>query len=224
MAEAGADVLVAHMGLTTGGTIGAETGRTLDDCVELVQAIRDAAVEVNPDVIVLCHGGPDRRARRRRVRARADERRRRILRRIEHGAAPDRDRDHARRRAGSRSCRGRERQRPRFLVVTPVDEGWRDVKGARWYFHGGERYRSVAEAALSPHGQVEHLDWTPDQSVESFAEDAGRGARRGRRPGGGALVRVRRRGRLRRGAPGAGAPAEGDRGDVRLPAGLDRPG
>ena len=63
----------------------------------------------------------------------------------------------------------------RFVVVTPVDEGWREVKGARWYFHGGERYRSVAEAALSPHGQVEHLDWTPDQSVESFAEalDAG---------------------------------------------------
>jgi phosphoglycerate dehydrogenase-like enzyme len=63
----------------------------------------------------------------------------------------------------------------RFLVVTPVDEGWREVKGARWYFHGGERYRSVAEAALSPHGKVEHLDWTPDQSVASFAEalDAG---------------------------------------------------
>jgi predicted TIM-barrel enzyme len=58
MTEAGADVLVAHMGLTTGGTIGAETGRTLEDCVPAVQAIRDAAVEVNPDVIVLCHGGP----------------------------------------------------------------------------------------------------------------------------------------------------------------------
>jgi predicted TIM-barrel enzyme len=58
MTEAGADVLVAHMGLTTGGTIGAETGRTLEDCVPLVQSIRDAAVEVNPDVIVLCHGGP----------------------------------------------------------------------------------------------------------------------------------------------------------------------
>jgi predicted TIM-barrel enzyme len=58
MTEAGADVLVAHMGLTTGGAIGAETGRTLDECVGLVQAIRDAAVEVRPDVIVLCHGGP----------------------------------------------------------------------------------------------------------------------------------------------------------------------
>jgi predicted TIM-barrel enzyme len=58
MTGAGADVLVAHMGLTTGGTIGAATGKTLDESVELVQAIRDAAVEVNPDVIVLCHGGP----------------------------------------------------------------------------------------------------------------------------------------------------------------------
>jgi predicted TIM-barrel enzyme len=58
MAEAGADVLVAHMGLTTGGTIGAETGRTLDESVELIQAIRDSGVKVNPHVIVLCHGGP----------------------------------------------------------------------------------------------------------------------------------------------------------------------
>jgi predicted TIM-barrel enzyme len=58
MAEAGADVLVPHMGLTTGGAIGADTARTLDECVELVQAMRDAAVEVNPHVLVLCHGGP----------------------------------------------------------------------------------------------------------------------------------------------------------------------
>ncbi|MFM7693552.1 MAG: phosphoenolpyruvate hydrolase family protein [Actinomycetota bacterium] len=58
MAEAGADVLVPHMGLTTKGTIGAHTARTLEDCVPLIQAMRDAAVAVNPDVIVLCHGGP----------------------------------------------------------------------------------------------------------------------------------------------------------------------
>jgi predicted TIM-barrel enzyme len=58
MADAGADVLVPHMGLTTGGAIGAETAKTLDECVDLVQAMRDAAVEVNPDVLVLCHGGP----------------------------------------------------------------------------------------------------------------------------------------------------------------------
>jgi predicted TIM-barrel enzyme len=58
MAEAGADVLVPHMGLTTKGTIGAHTAKTLDECVEEIQAMRDAAVRVNPDVIVLCHGGP----------------------------------------------------------------------------------------------------------------------------------------------------------------------
>jgi predicted TIM-barrel enzyme len=58
MAQAGADVLVPHMGLTTGGTIGAETAKTLDDCVVLIQELHDAAKRVNPDVIVLCHGGP----------------------------------------------------------------------------------------------------------------------------------------------------------------------
>ena len=58
MARAGADVLVPHMGLTTKGTIGAETAKTLDECVGEIQAMRDAAVAVNPGVIVLCHGGP----------------------------------------------------------------------------------------------------------------------------------------------------------------------
>ena len=58
MAEAGADVLVPHMGLTTGGTIGADTAKTLDDCVPLIQAMHDAARRVNPEIIVLCHGGP----------------------------------------------------------------------------------------------------------------------------------------------------------------------
>ena len=58
MAEAGADVLVPHMGLTTKGTIGAHTAKTLDQSVELVQAMHDAAKEVNPEILVLCHGGP----------------------------------------------------------------------------------------------------------------------------------------------------------------------
>ena len=58
MAAAGADVLVAHMGLTTKGTIGAQTAVTLDDAVTRVQAIADAAKEVNPEIIVICHGGP----------------------------------------------------------------------------------------------------------------------------------------------------------------------
>jgi predicted TIM-barrel enzyme len=58
MADAGVDVVVAHMGLTVKGAIGARTAMSLDDAVARVQAIRDAAVAVNPEVIVLCHGGP----------------------------------------------------------------------------------------------------------------------------------------------------------------------
>jgi predicted TIM-barrel enzyme len=58
MARAGADVLVAHMGLTTKGSIGALTAKSLDACVAEIQAIRDAAAAVRDDVIVLCHGGP----------------------------------------------------------------------------------------------------------------------------------------------------------------------
>lgn len=58
MTEAGADVLVAHMGLTTKGAIGARTALSLDESVDRVQAIRDAAVAVRPDLLVLCHGGP----------------------------------------------------------------------------------------------------------------------------------------------------------------------
>jgi predicted TIM-barrel enzyme len=58
MAEAGADIIVAHMGLTTGGAIGAETTKTLDDSVALVDEWAEAARAVRDDVIVLCHGGP----------------------------------------------------------------------------------------------------------------------------------------------------------------------
>lgn len=58
MARAGADVIVVHLGLTTSGTIGAQTAVSLDDSVRIVQEVRDAVVRVNPEVIVLCHGGP----------------------------------------------------------------------------------------------------------------------------------------------------------------------
>ncbi|RNB77833.1 phosphoenolpyruvate hydrolase family protein, partial [Brevibacillus fluminis] len=58
MAEAGADILVPHVGLTTSGTIGAKTAMTIDEAAVLVQEMHDAAKEVNPDIIVLCHGGP----------------------------------------------------------------------------------------------------------------------------------------------------------------------
>ena len=58
LAAAGADILIPHMGLTTKGAIGAQTALTLDESVERVQAMHDTAKAVNPDVMVLCHGGP----------------------------------------------------------------------------------------------------------------------------------------------------------------------
>jgi predicted TIM-barrel enzyme len=58
MTEAGADLIVCHMGLTTGGAIGAGTAKTLDGCVPLIDEWAEAALGVRDDVIVLCHGGP----------------------------------------------------------------------------------------------------------------------------------------------------------------------
>lgn len=58
MADAGADIIVTHMGLTTGGSIGAETAKTLEACVPLIDSWASAARSVNPDVLVLAHGGP----------------------------------------------------------------------------------------------------------------------------------------------------------------------
>jgi predicted TIM-barrel enzyme len=58
MTEAGADIVVCHMGLTTGGSIGAETALDLDECVERIDSWAAAARSVRDDVIVLCHGGP----------------------------------------------------------------------------------------------------------------------------------------------------------------------
>jgi predicted TIM-barrel enzyme len=58
MATAGADILIPHMGLTTKGDIGAATAKTLDESAVAVQAMHDAAKRINPDILVLCHGGP----------------------------------------------------------------------------------------------------------------------------------------------------------------------
>ena len=58
MARAGADIIVAHMGLTTGGAIGAETALTLEECVIRVNTLAQAALDVRSDIMVLCHGGP----------------------------------------------------------------------------------------------------------------------------------------------------------------------
>lgn len=58
LTKAGADIIVAHMGLTTSGTIGASTAMTLEQCVPRIAEMTQAAREVNKEVIVLCHGGP----------------------------------------------------------------------------------------------------------------------------------------------------------------------
>ncbi len=58
MARAGADILIPHLGLTTKGMIGASSAVKLEDAPRLVQAMADAAKQVNPDILVLCHGGP----------------------------------------------------------------------------------------------------------------------------------------------------------------------
>ena len=93
MTKAGADIVVAHMGVTTGGSIGATSAKSLDDCVGEIDAIADAARSVRKDVILLCHGGPismpdDARYILERCRRPA-----RLLRRVEHGAAAGGSRD-----------------------------------------------------------------------------------------------------------------------------------
>ena len=58
MTRAGADLIVAHMGVTTGGDIGAQAAKSLDECVTEIEAIAEAARALRPDILVLCHGGP----------------------------------------------------------------------------------------------------------------------------------------------------------------------
>jgi predicted TIM-barrel enzyme len=58
MAKAGADLLIAHIGLTTKGTIGAKTALSLDQSVDRIQSIQQAAISIRPEILVLCHGGP----------------------------------------------------------------------------------------------------------------------------------------------------------------------
>ena len=93
MAEAGADVLVPHMGLTTGGSVGAETAKTLDDCVAADPGDARRRQGGQPGRCRALPRRADRRTRRCRVRARAHRGRRRVLRRLLDGAPADRDRD-----------------------------------------------------------------------------------------------------------------------------------
>ena len=92
MAQAGADIIVCHMGLTTSGTIGAQTAKSLDECVGLIDAWALAAKAVRDDVIVLCHGGSHRLAGGRDACAAERAARARLLRRQQHGAPAHRGR------------------------------------------------------------------------------------------------------------------------------------
>jgi D-3-phosphoglycerate dehydrogenase len=58
------------------------------------------------------------------------------------------------------------REETRFLFVSPREDGWRSADGSRRYFHGGERYRSLAETHLAPHGTIEHLEFGADDPIE----------------------------------------------------------
>ena len=93
MTKAGADIVVAHMGVTTGGTIGATSAKSLDDCVREIDAIAKAARSVRKDVILLCHGGPISMPDDARYVLERADRPARLLRRFEHGAAAGRGRD-----------------------------------------------------------------------------------------------------------------------------------
>ena len=107
MARAGADVLVPHMGLTTKGSIGAQTARTLDDCVAPHPGDARRGRGDQPRRHRVVPRRPDRGTRRRAVRTRAHPRGRRLLRRQQHGAASDRGRDHGEHAAvqgGPRHC------------------------------------------------------------------------------------------------------------------------
>ena len=94
MAKAGADVLIPHMGLTTKGSIGAQTALTLDEAAQRVQAMHDAARSVSKDILVLCHGGPISEPEDAQYILRHTQGNRRLLRRVEHRTAADGDGHH----------------------------------------------------------------------------------------------------------------------------------
>ncbi len=87
MTKAGADIIVCHMGLTTGGSIGAATALTLDDCVARINDWSAAARQIREDVIVLCHGGPIAQPADAAYDARSLPRLPRFLRGFQHGAS-----------------------------------------------------------------------------------------------------------------------------------------
>ena len=94
MAEAGADILVAHVGTTTGGSIGAGWALRMDEAIGRVMAMAEAGRQVRSDIIVICHGGPFDKPEAVGQALAAHAGHRRLLRRVEHRAPPGRARYH----------------------------------------------------------------------------------------------------------------------------------
>ena len=111
MTKAGADIVVAHMGVTTGGSIGATSAKSLDECVVEIDAIAEAARSVRKDVILLCHGGPISMPDDARYILEHAAGLPRLLRRELDGAAAGRNRDRAGRRRISRRRAARRRRK-----------------------------------------------------------------------------------------------------------------
>ena len=205
MADAGADVLVPHMGLTTRGSIGAHTGLTLDESVERVQALHDAARAVNPDILCLCHGGPIAEPDDAASRPREHHRGRRLLRRVEHGASADRDRDDREHEAlqVDPDPGGVPMSGSRFIPKDDIVVDTFDWGQSGWVSRPeltGSRALCVMDVTIEPggghpfhrHPDQEEIIWVREGRVEQWLED--KKARAG--PGRGGLHREGRRPRV----------------------------
>ena len=178
MAEAGADVLVPHMGLTTGGSIGADTAKTLDDCVPLIQGMHDAAKRVNPDDHRALPRRPDRRAGRRGLHPRAHRGRRRLLRRLVDGAAADRGRDDREHAAVQVDTRMKEQggKMSRFVMKPDVDGDqydWGGVGSRSTTEHGLAGRSSSMEVTLLP-GKCHDFHRHPGQDEVIYVKSRAR--------------------------------------------------
>ena len=191
MAQAGADVLVPHMGLTTGGTIGSRSGISLDEAVERVQALRRRGARGQPRHPLPVPRRPDRRARRRAVRPRAHHRHRRLLRRLEHGAPADRG-GHDGEHAALQVHPDPGDSMSQFITQGDIVRDQFDWGEAGWVSRPeltGSRGMCVMDVTLQPgaghpfhrHPDQEEIIWVREGRIEQWLEDAKQraGARRG---------------------------------------------
>ena len=197
MTKAGADIVVAHMGVTTGGSIGATSAKTLDECVFEIDAIADAALSVRKDVIVLCHGGPIAQPEDAEFVLQNCRALPRLLWRIEHGAPAGRDGadradaevqgDRFRRRltpaviGGTGSTIGRKRWRGKFVIAKETKPEVLDWGKLAWLSNPpntGAKQLTVIDVNLAP-GKGHDFHKHPDQE-EVILVVAGDGRAMGR--------------------------------------------